>query len=53
MGNLMKNWKTTAAGLGLLLVTLGRALQGEAVSWNEILTGLTGVGLLFAGDAKS
>ena len=49
---LLANWKTSAAGVGLLLVTVGRVLQGDSVSWDEIVTAITGVGLLFAGDAR-
>ena len=48
----LKNWKTTAAGIGLLLVTVGRLLQGEPVAWDDIATALAGLGLLVAGDAK-
>ena len=49
---LLSNWKTSAAGFGLLFVTVGRVLQGEPVSWDEVVTAITGVGLLFAGDAR-
>lgn len=52
MKKFMENWKTTAAGVGLLLVTIGRLLQGDPVSWEDIAGALAGVGLLFAGDAK-
>ena len=51
------NWKTTATGLGTILVAIGAALKmisegniGEAVS--VFLAGvLPGIGLLFAKDA--
>jgi hypothetical protein len=47
----LKNWKTTAAGVGLLLIVLGRLLHGDGVSMDEVLAALAGVGLVFSADA--
>jgi len=60
MNNLFKNWKTTSVGLGLIthgIVHLGFCLKAgtaDELVWNLSIGELiTGVGLLFAGDASA
>lgn len=51
--SLMTNWKTTLAGVGILLVLAGRALQGDfTFDLNDVLAALAGMGLVAAGDAR-
>lgn len=53
-----KNWKTTVAGLGAIMVAVGVAMQAHfdgnpetIVQWEILITAVfAGVGLLFARD---
>lgn len=53
-----KNWKTTLAGLGAILISVGVAMQSHfdgnpetVVNWEVVLASLVaGVGLLYARD---
>ena len=53
-----KNWKTTVAGLGAIVVALGVAMQAHfdgnpetIVQWEILITAVfAGVGLLYARD---
>ena len=53
-----KNWKTTVAGLGAIMVAVGVAMQAHfdgnpetTVQWEILITAVcAGVGLLFARD---
>jgi hypothetical protein len=48
----MKNWKTTLAGIGAILVALGAA--AKAFDLATTLASLSaGFGLIFASDSKS
>jgi hypothetical protein len=56
--NILSNWKTTIAGLGMMvgsLVHIGFAIKNHALAENDlttsILTALGGLGLIAAGDA--
>ena len=56
-GENMKNWKTTSAGIGSILVSLGGLLKGFSSNNMELvgasITGIiTGIGLILANDAK-
>lgn len=56
----MKNWKTTLAGVGAILVAVGGALtalfDGNAVTNVDLTATIAavsaGIGLIVAGDAK-
>jgi uncharacterized membrane protein (DUF441 family) len=53
----MKDWKTTAAGVLTIVVTLGTAglalLHGQPVNMTTTVAGITaGVGLIQAADSK-
>ncbi len=57
--NLAANWKTTAAGCGMIvgaLTHLGFAIKNgtlsETMVTSEIMAAITGMGLLMAGDAS-
>jgi hypothetical protein len=57
--NLLKNWKTTSAGALLLigssvhLIFMVKQGKGDEATWTASLTAcLTGIGLIFAGDAS-
>lgn len=53
---MFENWKTTAAGVGAILIALGSILNAVATGDFEGISGgiaalVAGVGLLAAGDA--
>lgn len=52
MKDWLAHWKTTSAGVGLLLIVVGRLLHGDGVSWEEVTAALAGLGLLVASDAS-
>lgn len=53
-----KNWKTTLAGIGVLLASIGMAMQSHfdsnaetVVSWEVLFASVAGgIGLIFAKD---
>lgn len=54
----MKNWKTTCAGLGAILVAAGTVLNGLSagtpIDYTAVIAAvLAGVGLIFAKDASA
>lgn len=53
--NLLKNWKTTLAGLGTLLVVVGHimtsASHGAGISAGDLSALVLGIGAIFAKDA--
>ncbi len=60
MQNLLKNWKTTSAGLALIignvvhLVFSVKSHTGDENTWTVgLIAIITGVGLIFAGDASA
>lgn len=60
MQNLLKNWKTTSAGVLSILTSIihlvyaYRAGSADEGTWTTAVTGiLVGVGLLFAGDSAT
>jgi len=60
MNNLLKNWKTTSAGLTMIigsvvhLVFSVRAGKADETTWTVSLTAIVaGLGLMFAGDASA
>jgi hypothetical protein len=49
---MLQNWKTTLAGVGVLLVLVGRLLQGDfSVGLEDFMLALAGLGLIAASDA--
>jgi hypothetical protein len=53
VANFLRNYKTTLAGVGVLLVLLGRMLQGDfQFSGEEVAMAIVGLGFLVAGDGK-
>ncbi len=54
MDRMLKNWKTSAAGIGILLATVGGFLQGDqAMSMNEIIQMLMAAGFISGKDAST
>lgn len=52
----MKNWKTTGAGIGAILVAIGTVIaalaQGTPVDWSTAIAAvMAGIGLIAARDA--
>jgi hypothetical protein len=52
----MKNWKTTAAGISVILLAIGSALgaisAGTPIDYTAVITAvLSGVGLVMARDS--
>lgn len=53
MKNALRNWKTTSAGIGAILLAVGAVLTGQA-QWNDpaiMAAVLAGLGNIFAKDA--
>lgn len=52
---LIANWKTTSAGIGMIIVTIIHVYFNRPITESVLTTGvwgiLGGIGLLFAGDA--
>lgn len=54
----MKNWKTTVAGIGAVLVAAGSAMKslasGQPVDFATVVPAvMAGIGLIFAHDAST
>ena len=57
MDNLIANWKTTTAGVGILVTSVFGIVHNwktlDANGWSAAVTGLlTGLGLLYASDSN-
>lgn len=47
------NWKTSIVAVGLLIVTIGHAIQNGTVSMADVVAVLGALGFTAAADAKS
>lgn len=58
MNNLLSNWKTTTAGVGIIVTSVFTVIHGwrtlDANGWSGAVIGImTGVGLLYAADSNT
>lgn len=50
MKKILKNWKTSLAGLGTIILGVSKIVSGDTV--NGVTVILTGLGLIHANDAQ-